>query len=201
MGNKLLGLIRRSYVYIDNETVKTLYTSVVRSHLEYGNAAWCPVYRKDSERLENVQRRATKLAPALKDLTYIERLAALELPSLYYRRARGDMIETYKHMSGSYTVEARYIKMDETITRGHNFKLKKERPLKIVRQQYYSHRITNSWNMLPVEVVNAPSLNAFKNRLDKHWRQYRYSQHSVHDVYNLIKSTLGRPRPDTGYVA
>ena len=48
MANKLLGLIRRSYVYLDNETVKTLYTSLVRPHLEYGNTAWCPVFKKDS---------------------------------------------------------------------------------------------------------------------------------------------------------
>ena len=181
--------------------MKTLYTSLVRPHLEYGNTAWCPVFRKDSELLENAQRRATKLAPALRDMPYVERLAALELPSLYYRRARGDMIETYKHISGKYQVDAEYIKPDVSLTRGHSFKLKKERAKKNIRQQYYSNRITNSWNMLPAEVVNAPSLNAFKSRLDRHWQQYRYSQHTVHDAYNLNKSTLDRPRPDTGYVA
>ena len=63
MANKLLGLIRSSYVYLDNTTVKTLYTALVRPHLEYGNTAWCPVFRKDCEMLENAQRRATKLAP------------------------------------------------------------------------------------------------------------------------------------------
>jgi len=73
--------------------------------------------------------------------------------------------------------------------------------MKNIRQQYYSNRILNSRNMLPAEVVSAPSLNAVKNRLDSHWRQYKYSHHSVHDVYNLNKSNLERPRPDTGYVA
>ena len=100
MANKLLGLIRRSYVYLDNATVKTLYTSLVRPHLEYGNTAWCPVFRKDCELLENGQRRATNLSPSLRDLSYVDRINALDLPSLYYRRARGDMIDTYKHMSG-----------------------------------------------------------------------------------------------------
>jgi len=55
--------------------------------------------------------------------------------------------------------------------------------------------------MLPAEVVSAPSQNAFKNRLDSHWRQYKHSQHSVHDACNLNKSNLERPRPDTGYVS
>ena len=159
------------------------------------------IKKKDCELLENAQRRATKLAPALRDLSYVERITALDLPSLYYRRARGDMIETYKHMTGVYAVDAEYIKPDTSFTRGHSFKLKKERSMKNIRQQYYSNRILNSWNMLPAEVVSAPSLNAFKNRLDSHWRQYRYSQHSVHDAYNLNKSNLERPRPDTGYVA
>jgi len=125
MANKLLGLIRRSYVYLDNATVKTLYTSLVRPHLEYGNIAWCPVFRKDCELLENAQLRATKLAPALRDLSYVDIINVLDLPSLYYRRARGDMIETYKHMSGIYAVDAEYIKPDKSLNWGHRFKLKK----------------------------------------------------------------------------
>jgi len=82
---------------------------------------------------------------------------------------------------------------------GQSFKLKKERSMKNIRQQYNSNRILNSWNVLPTEVVCAPSLNAFKT--DSYWRQYRYSQHSVPGAYNFKKSHLERPRPDTGYVA
>ena len=116
-------------------------------------------------------------------------ITVLDLPSLCYGRARGDMIETYKHMTGIYAVDAEYIKPYTSFTRGHIFKLKKERSMKHIRQQYYSNRILNSWNMLPAEVVTAPSLNAFKNRLDGHWRQYKYSQHSVHDACNLNKAS------------
>ena len=43
--------------------------------------------------LENVQRRATKLIPGYKELDYKERLIRLNLPTLSYRRLRGDMIE------------------------------------------------------------------------------------------------------------
>jgi len=100
--------------------------------------------------LENAQRLATKLAPALRDLSYVERITDLDLPSLYYRRARGDMIETYKHMSGIYAVDAEYIKPDTSFTRDHSFRLKKERSMKHIRQQYYNNRILNSWNVLPV---------------------------------------------------
>ena len=50
--------------------------------------------------IENVQRRATKQLPGLKNLTYSERLQKLKLPSLNFRRVRGDMIELYKILNG-----------------------------------------------------------------------------------------------------
>ena len=70
---------------------------------------------------------ANKLTLALRDLSYVERITVPDLPSLYYRRARGDMTETYKHMTGIYAVDAEYIKPDKSLTRVHSFNLKKER--------------------------------------------------------------------------
>ena len=32
---------------------------------------------------------------------------------------------------------------------------------------------TNIWNSLPIDIVTAPTLNSFKNRLDEHWLQLR----------------------------
>ena len=92
--NKMLGLIRRSFTYLDGPTIKKLYTSLVRSILEYGKVAWAPALKRDQQMIEDIQRRTTKLVPALKNLEYGDRLRAHKLPSLYYRRARGDMIET-----------------------------------------------------------------------------------------------------------
>ena len=94
-----------------------------------------PSIKKYSELLENAQCRATKLAPTLRDLSYVERITVLDPPSLYYRRSRGDTIETYKHMSGIYSVDADYIKPDKSFTRGHSFKLKKEKSMTNIRQQ------------------------------------------------------------------
>ena len=69
------------------------------------NAAWTPILRRDQILLENVQRRATKLIPELRNRDYEDRLRALKLPSLYYRRARGDMIEAYKFTHSIYKTE------------------------------------------------------------------------------------------------
>ena len=108
------------------------------------------------------------------------------------------MMETYKHLTGKYSVDADYLKLDDTNTRGLGYKPRKERTNKSVRHQYYSYRFANSWNGLPSEDVDPPPLNAFRTRLDKHWRKYRYCKHPVFDTYNPVKSELDRPRPDTG---
>ena len=83
--------------------------------------------------LENVQRRATKLLPGYKELDYKERLKRLNLPTLAYRRLRGDMIEMYTIFTGKYdsTVTSNCITLREndSITRGHNLK-------KIIKERY-----------------------------------------------------------------
>ena len=71
--------------------------------------------------IENIQRRTTKLVPELKNLEYSDRLRVLKLPSLYYGRARGDMIETYKYLHGIYKVDRMPLELDNnTVTRGQS---------------------------------------------------------------------------------
>ena len=53
-------------------------------------------------KMQNVQRRATKQLPGMKNIPYEERLQRLKLPTLAYRRTRGDMIEVYKLLHGNY---------------------------------------------------------------------------------------------------
>jgi len=55
-----------------------------------------------TEKKEKVQMRATKLVLTAKHLTYKERLRQLNLPTLKYRRTRGDMIEVLKLLTGKY---------------------------------------------------------------------------------------------------
>lgn len=58
--------------------------------------------KKDVEPLEGVKRRVTILVYTLRDLPYELRLKKLDISSLTHRRSRGNMIETYKVMNGSY---------------------------------------------------------------------------------------------------
>ena len=52
--------------------------------------------------LENAQRRATKQINGMSDMYYPYRLRTRKLPTLAFRRIRGDMIEIYKRQHGKY---------------------------------------------------------------------------------------------------
>jgi hypothetical protein len=172
--NQIMGLIRRTYNYLDESTFNLLYKALVRTHLEYANQVWSPLYKRQEKILENVQRRATKLIPGMSDLTYPERLQKLKLPTLKYRRIRGDMIEMYKILTTKYDVSvSSFIPMcdKEGKTRGHGMKIAKKRPRLNIRQNSFVYRCVNTWNSLPIKVVEAPTVKAFEARLDRHWRQ------------------------------
>ncbi|KAK6167371.1 hypothetical protein SNE40_021416 [Patella caerulea] len=90
--NSIMGLIRRTFTHLDETTFKYLFQALVRPNLEYAAAVWSPHRKNDINSIENVQRRATKLIPSLKNLEYQERLRKLKMPTLTYRRRRGDII-------------------------------------------------------------------------------------------------------------
>ena len=70
--NMKLGMIKKSFASLDENILPSLYTSLVRSHLEYGNMIWGPHFKGDVIAVEKVQRRATKLVRPIKDLPYEE---------------------------------------------------------------------------------------------------------------------------------
>ena len=174
--NQVLGIIKKSHVTRDADTISTLYKAMVRSLLEYGNVIWGPHYRMDMKTIEAVQRRATKLVDEIRDKPYKERLKALKLPSLIYRRRRGDMITMYKLQKGLVRVdiEELFKPLEFSRTRGHQYRVHKGQAIKQQRTFSFSQRVINSWNKLPNHVVTAPTIDTFKNRLDVHWEQYHY---------------------------
>ena len=77
-----------------------MYKAVVRPHLEYCIQVWRPYRKKNIDTLEHLQRRATKIIPGLRDLSYEERLKECGLTTLETRRLRGDQIEVFKILNG-----------------------------------------------------------------------------------------------------
>ena len=64
--NKNVGLIFRTFTFMDKDMFLSFYKSVVRPHLEYASSVWSPIFKKDKILIENVQRRATRLVKCLK---------------------------------------------------------------------------------------------------------------------------------------
>ena len=156
--------------------MRTYYFSrlLVRPRLEYAVALWNPSLKKDINMIESVQRRATKMVPGLHNLSYPERLGKLDLPSLEFRRLRGDMVETYKIVNGLYDVEATdfFNFVPNSATRGNAHKIAKPHVRTNLGRNRFSFLVITHWNSLPNDVVTAPSLNAFKNHIDKIWRNH-----------------------------
>jgi hypothetical protein len=121
--------------------------------------------------IENIQRRATKLIPGLSDLSYEDRLRRLKLPSLSYRRSRGDMIEVYKIMSGKYDPEISNIfqhqEQENRNTREHKYKFFKPRCRLNIRKNSFCIRVVNNmWNSLSENVVTTTCVIHYKHLSD-----------------------------------
>ena len=86
---------------------------------------WAPHLVCDIDSVESVQRKATKMIPGYSDISYEDRLRHRQLPTLVYRRARGDMINVYKYGTGIYKVNLGNLFefSTDSNTRGNSLKL------------------------------------------------------------------------------
>ena len=162
----MLGILRRNFKEMDVESFISLYKVFVRSHLEYAESVWNPHYMYIIiDDLEKVQKRATKI------LRQCRRLKFLNLPTLAFRRNRGDMIEVYKILMGKYdpTLPSILRRNFNSTTRGNPLKLCTYLPKYDLCKYNFMVRVISLWNSLPTHVITAVSVDSFKNRLDKFW--------------------------------
>ncbi|PKU28103.1 hypothetical protein llap_21592 [Limosa lapponica baueri] len=138
--NHVLGCIKRSVASRSREVILPLYSAVLRPRLEYCVQLWSPQYKMDMDLLEWAQRRASKMIRGLEPLSYQDRLRELGLFSLEKRRLRGDLIAAFQYLKGAYRLD--------------------------IRKKFFTVRVVRHWNRFPREVVDAPSLEIFKMRLD-----------------------------------
>ena len=169
--NAFLGLIRRNFHYLDLDSLLRLYKAFVRPHLEYAAVVWSPCllsrnYRSLVNSIEQVQMRALNLVPELQGLSYAEQLSRSRLPTLAYRRFRGDLIEVFKHFK-SY--DQRALSASFKPNPRHPDKLLQSHSSPLQARLFY-HRVQEWWNALPAPCRDTTvTVNTFKNRIDKHW--------------------------------
>ena len=110
-------------------------------------------------------------------LSYEERLERLKLFTLEERRLRGDLIQTFKLLTGKENVDHDiFFNHSTTNLRGHSLKLSKSQCNKLCRR-FFSQRVIDVWNSLSEFMVSAPSTNIFKNRVDNNWRMILGARH------------------------
>ena len=54
--NSIMGLIRRTYTFLDETSFRYLFQALVRPHLEYAEAVWSPFTKKNIDTIEKVQK-------------------------------------------------------------------------------------------------------------------------------------------------
>ena len=171
-----MAWITRTIITRDAEVMVNLYKALVRPHLEYCVHLWSPMPRHGNWQIimeiEDVQRKYTRLIAGIGVLPYEERLAKLSLKketsltTLIERRARGDLIETFKIIHGYVNYGKNLFKLSRN---GINLVIPpisgKQTPGKC---DALSRRVVKYWNTLPSHVKKSKSLNCFKANLESH---------------------------------
>ena len=178
--NWKFGIFKKAFVSRSERLWQVLYKTHIRPHLEHAIQAWSPYLRGDIAVLERVQRRVCNHMPSVKfdrtgrRRTYDEQCKHLGWQKLVDRRERGDLIFTYQHLHGNAAVKLDWpwvapLSSVEGAAAGVRTNDKRLAPPIYNLQQrehFLTSRVAVPLRALPTGIMNAPSVNAFKNRYD-----------------------------------
>ena len=165
--NANIAWVARTVISRSPQVMTQIYKTLIRPHLEYCVQLWSPLPKHGNWGLildiENVQRSFTRMIDGIGLLTYEERLNKLDLTTLLERRARGDLIETFKILSGIADYGEKFF----SLSRSGNNLVSRPGDEKSTKHSFFSRRVIPYWNKLPSDVKLSKSVNDFKNKLDR----------------------------------
>ena len=167
--NSVLGFIRRNLIHCPSKLKELAYFALVRSKLEYGAAIWDPYTKHNIDKIEKIQRRASRFVTRTYEqkASVTELLDKLKWDTLEKRRKNQRLSLLYKIHNNTLTVPSEnYLVFNNSTTRQgqkNNFRILRSNT-EIHRQSYFP-RTVKDWNALPQDVKECNTLTAFKERL------------------------------------
>ena len=169
--NITLHMISRNLRYCPRKTRSLAYCTLVRPKLQYCVSLWDPYQQQDIDALERINRRAVRV---VSNKTWRERgvsptalLKDLGWDPQSDCRWQHRLSLMYRITHGLVAVPPTRLEKPFWNTRGHSFRYKTiGTTCDIVKHSYYPRTIPE-WNNLSDSIVNAPSLDSFKQRLSK----------------------------------
>ena len=167
---KVIGLIYRQYYQHSNtDTLKQLYMSSVRPHLEYATAVWDPHLQKDINKLEKVQTFALRMCTKNWTADYDSLLTSCNLPSLKKRRLFLKLSFLYQLVNNlvilpSHNVSHREARLNTRSASSAQL----VRPFcrtESYKQSFFPDTIYHWNHLLPSPIKSASSLCSFKYHL------------------------------------
>ena len=164
---RLIGMLfRQFYNCADTSTIRTLYLTLIRPHLEYANQVWDPYLVKDCKLLEDVQKFACKVCLKSWNTTYDEMLDTLNIPKLEQRRKALKLCFMHKLVGTNAPVLVPLVPRPCVYTTRYTHS-KQLSSLSGHTAQYLNSFFPNtitSWNKLSSDVVSSP-FSTFKNHV------------------------------------
>ena len=170
--NKVLGMIARNFEYKSRDIILPLYKKLGEASSWVGVQFWPPNLWRHLDKMERVQRQATKMVQELRGSEYDTWLSCHGLITLEKRLLRGQVIETFKCVNGFNNTDP-----SDLFPRNPNPRARLDNSRRLLQtrgrirlaEQFFSFHIAGTWNALPADVIQAPSVNSFKASLDAHW--------------------------------
>ena len=168
--NSCIAWVTRTIISRESEVLLQIYKSMIRPHIEYCVQLWSPLPSHGNWGLilaiEDIQRKFTRLIDGIGLLPYKTRLQKLGLTTLLERRARGDLIETFKIVNNISDYGQKLFKVSRS---GANLVSRPGDENKL-KHAFFPRRVLNFWNKLPTFVKFSNSVDSFKNNLSKYKR-------------------------------